>query len=85
MKKKLQSLLDMKTMALLLKNNMASFLTGEALLAQCEFEELVTRFHGESAEWILPEDAEAARSDVDLFISQLDRAIERARSESESE
>ncbi len=85
MKKKLQSLLDMKTMALLLKNNMASFLTGEALLAQCEFEELVKRFHGESAGRISPEDAEAARGDVDLFISQLDRAIERVRNESESE
>lgn len=84
MKKKLQFLLDMKTMALLLKNNMASFLTGEALLAQCEFEELVARFHRESGEGISPEDADAAGSDVDLFISQLDLAIERARNESGS-
>ena len=85
MKKRLQSLLDMKTMALLLKNNMASFLTGEALLAQSEFEELVTRFHGERALWISPEDAAAARSEVDVVINRLDRAIERARNESESE
>lgn len=85
MKTKLQSLLDMKTITLLLKNNMASFLTGEALLAQCEFEELVTRFHGESGEKISPEDAEAAKSDADLFIRQIDLAIEHARSELESE
>lgn len=83
MKEKLQSLLDMKTMALLLKNNMASFLTGEAVLAQCEFEELVERFHRESGDRLSAEDAEAAKGDVDLFISRLDRAIENARNESE--
>lgn len=82
MKSKLQSLLDMKTLALLLKSNMNSFLTGEAMIAQIEFEQLVIQFCNENGDWISPQDCETAKSDVDYFIRQIDLAIERHQKES---
>jgi hypothetical protein len=84
MKKKLQSLWDMKTIVLILKNNMASFLTGEALFAQHEFEQLVMQFCDENKDRISPQDGETAKNDVDFFLKQIDLAIEHTQKEGSS-
>ena len=81
MKKKLQSLWDMKTIVLILKNNMASFLTGEVLFAKHELEQLVMQFCDENSDWISPQDGEAAKNDIDFFLKQIDLVIEHTRKE----
>jgi hypothetical protein len=71
-----EDLVQMKISALFLQVCMMSTDIGEAVAAQEEFEQVVEHFRDRFADWMPPGQGNAARRDVDLFLSILQPALD---------
>lgn len=74
-----ESLAQMKISALCLQVCMMSTDIGESVAAQEEFEQVVESFRSRFGDWMSPGQCEAARRDVDLFLSLLQPVLDHYR------